>query len=129
MKRQNISTGAPWEDIVGYSRAVRVGNQIEISGTVSIKNGEVIGKEDAYSQTVRILEIIEETLGKAGASMKDVIRTRMLVTNIERDWQAIGKAHGEIFKDIKPATTMVEVNKLIDSDYLLEIEATALVED
>ena len=128
MKRQNISTGAPWEDIVGYSRAVKMGNVIEVSGTVSIRDGEVVGKEDAYVQTVRILEIIKETLEKAGASLENVIRTRMLVTNIHRDWQAIGKAHGEVFKNIKPATTMVEVNKLIDSDYLLEIEATAIFE-
>lgn len=127
MKRQNISSGAPWEAKVGYSRAVRIGNTIEISGTVALKVGKLVGKGDAYHQTKRILEIIEDVLEQAGASLSDVIRTRMFVTNIEGDWQAIGRAHGEVFGKIRPATSMVEVSGLIGPDYLLEIEATAII--
>jgi enamine deaminase RidA (YjgF/YER057c/UK114 family) len=126
MQRKNISSGAPWEDIVGYSRAVRVGNIIEVAGTTATVNGEVIGKNDAYAQTIQILEIIEKALIEAGASMKNVVRTRMFVTDISK-WEEIGRAHGEFFKNIKPAATMVEVRGLIDPDLLIEIEATAII--
>jgi len=126
MERVNISTGAPWEDKVGYSRAVRIGNIIEISGTVALKDGDLVGKDDPYLQTKRILEIIGEVLEQAGASLNDVIRTRIFVTNIAQ-WEEIGRAHGETFHNIKPATSMIEVSQLIDPDYLLEIEASAVV--
>lgn len=126
MERMNIATGAPWEEKVGYSRAVRIGNIVEVSGTVALKDGQLVGKGDAYAQTKRILEIIEEVLGEAGAKMEDVVRTRMFVTDISQ-WEAIGKAHGEVFHDIRPATSMIEVSQLIDPDYLLEIEASAVV--
>jgi len=123
MGRLNISSGTPWEDKVGYSRAVRVGNIIEISGTVALKDGNLVGKDDPYLQTKRILEIIKEVLEQAGASLNDVIRTRIFVTNIAQ-WEEIGRAHGEVFNSIKPATSMIEVSQLIDPDYLLEIEAS-----
>ncbi len=126
MERLNISTGAPWEDKVGYSRAVRIGNIIEISGTVALKDGDLVGKDDPYLQTKRILEIIEEVLQQAGSKLDDVIRTRIFVTDITQ-WEEIGRAHGEIFRNIKPATSMIEVSQLIDPDYLLEIEASAVV--
>lgn len=126
MERVNIATGTTWEEKVGYSRAVRIGNIIEVSGTVALKDGELVGKNNAYLQTKRILEIIDEVLILAGAQMKDVIRTRMYVTNISQ-WEEIGRAHGEVFHTIKPATSMVEVAQLIDPDYLLEIEASAVV--
>lgn len=126
MERINISSGAPWEEKVGYSRAVRIGNIIEVSGTVALKDGALIGKNNAYLQTKRILEIITEVLDQAGASIKDVVRTRMFVTDISQ-WEEIGRAHGEAFRDIKPATSMIEVSQLIDPDYLLEIEASAVV--
>lgn len=126
MERTNYSSGAQWEDIVGYSRAVKVGNIIEVSGTTAVENRVLIGKNDAYLQTKTILQKIEKVLHEAGASMKNVIRTRMYVTDI-RQWEAIGRAHGEFFKDIKPASAMVEVNALIDPDMLVEIEVTAVV--
>lgn len=126
MERINISSGAPWEEKVGYSRAVRIGNIIEVSGTVALKDGALIGKNNAYLQTKRILEIITEVLDQGGASIKDVVRTRMFVTDISQ-WEEIGRAHGEAFRDIKPATSMIEVSQLIDPDYLLEIEASAVV--
>lgn len=126
MERVNISTGAPWEEKVGYSRAVRIGNIIEISGTVALKDGELVGQDNPYLQTKRILEIIEGVLEQAGAGLKDVIRTRIFVTDISQ-WEEIGRAHGEVFHDIKPATSMIEVSQLIDPDYLLEIEASAVV--
>ena len=115
MERINIATGAPWEEKVGYSRAVRIGNIIEVSGTVALKGGDLVGKGNAYLQTKRILEIIEDVLNQAGAQMKDVVRTRMYVTNISQ-WEEIGRAHGEVFRDIRPATTMVEVAQLINPD-------------
>jgi enamine deaminase RidA (YjgF/YER057c/UK114 family) len=128
MKRLNISSGAKWEDIVGYSRAVRIGNVIEISGTAPVEGDKVIGIGDAYAQTKFCLQKIEKALIEAGASMSDVVRTRMYVTDISL-WQEYGKAHGEFFKDIKPVTTMVEVKSLIDPDMLVEIEATAIISE
>ncbi|MFL5809880.1 MAG: RidA family protein [Flavisolibacter sp.] len=126
--RINYSSGSKWEDIVGYSRAVKIGNLIEVTGTVaSGEDGNVVGKNDAYLQTKFIYEKIAAVLAKAGASMNDVVRVRMFVTDISR-WQEYGRAHSEFFKDIKPCNTMVEVNALIEPDYLIEIEATAVVE-
>jgi enamine deaminase RidA (YjgF/YER057c/UK114 family) len=127
MERTNYSSGAKWEEIVGYSRAVRIGNQIEVTGTVAVDdNNQLVGKDDAYAQTRFIIQKIEKVLSRAGASLKDVIRTRMFVTDISR-WQEYGKAHGEYFRDIRPCTTMVEVKALIEPGYLIEIEATAIL--
>lgn len=123
----NYSSGSKWEDIVGYSRAVKVGNIIEVTGTVaSDDDGNVVGKNDAYEQTKFIYQKIEAVLQRAGATMKDVVRVRMFVTDISR-WQEYGKAHSEFFRDIKPCNTMVEVSALIEPDYLIEIEATAII--
>ena len=125
-KRINISSGTTWEDIVGYSRAVRVGNVIEVAGTTAVdEKGEVIGR-DAAEQTKFILSKIEKALTAAGATLNDVVRTRMFVTNIA-DWEAIGRMHGLYFKDIKPVATMVEVKSLISPDLLVEIEVTAIL--
>lgn len=127
MNRINYSSGAKWEDIVGYSRAIKIGNIVEVTGTVAADdNSNLVGGNDAYEQTRFIIQKIEAVLQRAGASLKDVVRTRMFVTDISR-WEEYGKAHGEFFKDIKPCTTMVEVNKLISSEYLIEIEATAIL--
>ena len=127
MERVNYSSGAKWEDIVGYSRAVKIGNIIEITGTVAAGDDSMlVGGDSAYEQTKFILQKIEKVLIKAGASLKDVVRTRMFVTDISR-WEEYGRAHGEFFKEIKPCTTMVEVNALIASEYLIEIEATAII--
>jgi len=128
-KRINISSGAKWEDIVGYSRAVRVGNTVEVTGTVATDDsGTVVGKGSPYEQTKFILQKIERVLKQAGASLTDVVRTRMFVTDITR-WEEYGKAHGEFFGTIKPCTTMVEIAKLIESDYLIEIEASAIINE
>ena len=124
--RKLFSSGAPWEDIVGYSRAVQVGNVIEISGTTASDGDTIIGKNDVYAQTVFILEKIKKVLEGAGSGIQDVIRTRMFVTNIA-EWEKAARAHSQFFKDIKPATTMVQVSKLINDELLIEIEATAII--
>lgn len=126
MERLKVSTGSPWEPVVGYCRAIRVGNIVEVAGTTAMKDGEVIGKGDAYLQTIQIFKTIEEALLKVGARMQDVVRTRIFVTDISK-WEQIGKAHGEYFKDIRPVATMVEVNALIDPELLVEIEVQAIV--
>ena len=126
--RENITSGAPWEARVGYCRAVRTGPHIAVSGTAPVGNdGEVVGVGDAYEQAKRCIEIIEIALKEAGAGLEHVVRTRMFVTDISQ-WEAVGRAHGEAFADIRPATSMVEVAALIDPDMLVEIEADAFVE-
>jgi len=127
MKRINISSGAKWEEIVGYSRAVILGNMVYIAGTTAIdENGEVFGKNNPYEQTIKALSIINESLERAGTSFDNVVRTRMYVTDISR-WEEYGKAHGEIFRNIKPASTMVEVSALINPDMMIEIEVDAYI--
>jgi enamine deaminase RidA (YjgF/YER057c/UK114 family) len=127
MGRTNYSSGAKWEDIVGYSRAVKVGNTIEVTGTVAVdENSNLVGGNSAYEQTKFILQKIEKVLQQAGASLKEVVRTRMFVTDISR-WEEYGKAHGEFFAAIKPCTSMIEVKGLIAPEYLIEIEATAII--
>ncbi|WP_335873060.1 RidA family protein [Bacillus sp. 2205SS5-2] len=125
-KRTRVLTGSPWEHVVGYSRAIRVGNRVEVAGTTSMLNGQVVGGDDAYAQAKYILETIEDSLKKVGAEIDDVVRTRMYVTNISQ-WEEIGKAHGEFFRGIQPVSTMVEVSGLIDSRLLVEIEAEAII--
>ena len=127
MKRTLYSSGAPWESTVGYSRAVRVGNTIEVAGTTAMKNGELVGAGDAYTQTTCILEIIKEAIEGLGGSMSDVVRTRMYVTDITL-FEEIGRAHGKYFSDIKPASSIVEISRLVDPEMIVEIEATAILD-
>ncbi|RKY90907.1 MAG: RidA family protein [Ignavibacteriae bacterium] len=124
--RTNISSGAIWEDEVGYSRAVKIGRVVEVSGTSAIDRDKIIAPNDPYQQTKFIIRKIERAINEAGGSLEDIIRTRIYVTNID-DWSAIGKAHGEFFRNIKPATTMVEVKSLIDPNFVVELEATAIL--
>lgn len=128
-EKKLIRTGAPWENVVGYSRAVRVGNQVAVSGTAPVgEDGETVAIGDPYAQMKRCIEIVEKALNEAGASLEDVVRTRVFVTDISH-WEAIGRAHGEAFGDIMPASAMVEVSGLIDPDMLVEIEADAIISD
>jgi enamine deaminase RidA (YjgF/YER057c/UK114 family) len=125
---KRISSGSPWEDIIGYSRAIRVGNIVEVAGTTAMDGDVLIGKGDIYKQAVFIISKIEKALQEAGAALSDVVRTRMFVTDISQ-WEAVGQAHAAFFKKIKPVATMVEVSRLIGDDLLIEIEVTAIIEE
>lgn len=126
MARQNVSTGGPWEGKIGYSRAVRVGAHVSVSGSTAMTSSGLVGKGDPYAQTIQAFKTIETALKQAGASLNDVVRTRIYMANIDQ-WQEVGRAHGEIFGKVRPATTMVEVKRLIDPDMLVEIEADAII--
>ncbi|MEM8524539.1 MAG: RidA family protein [Bacteroidota bacterium] len=126
--RKNISSGSKWEDIVGYSRAVKIGNIIEVAGTTAADGDKIIGKGDIEAQTRFIFQKIERALEEAGVSLKDVVRTRMFVTDVESQWEIVGKVHGEFFKEIKPVSTMLEISRLIDEELLIEIEVTAILD-
>ncbi|MEW9698061.1 RidA family protein [Paenibacillus sp. SI8] len=128
MEREKVFTGSPWEPLVGYCRAIRIGNRIEVAGTTAMKDGAVVGVDNPYEQARYILQTIEKALQELGAQMSDVVRTRMFVTDISK-WLEIGKAHGEFFRDVQPVATMVEVKALIDPQLMVEIEVEAVIDE